>query len=105
LGSLSLLHLPDKLLFFQSKFFPFKLEQFQLLLVIPGQICKLLLSFLESKCLDLVLIIDLHDLLDVLLAPRKVSHEVPVLGHQLDVLAFQVLDPRRLIFHFFFRFL
>ena len=105
MGSLSLLHLPDKLLFFQSKFFPFKLEQFQLLLVLPGQICKLLLSFLESKCLDLVLIIDLHDLLDVLLAPRKVSHKVPVLDHQLDVLAFQVLDPRRLIFHFFFRFL
>lgn len=69
LGCLSLLHLANELLFLEGQFFSFKFEQLELLLVLSCKVSELGFSFLEGHCLELVLIVDLHDLFDVLLLP------------------------------------
>ena len=95
------MNLTQELLFFKSQFFPFEFELLELFFVFSSKLSELDFALSEGLCLHLILIINRHNLLQIPLLSRQVSHQVSVLGNQLHVLSFQLLQSLILIFLLF----
>lgn len=83
---LSLVDLPDELFFLEGQLLALKLDHLELLFVFAGELRELDLPLAEGIRLQLVLLVDSHQLLQLALLSRHVRHHTPRLAHQLDVL-------------------
>ena len=89
--------LADELLFFEGELFSLELDDLEFLFVFSRQVCELQLPLSEGIGLELVLLIDGHQLLEFSLLAGQVRHHAPSLAHKLPVFPFSLVQHDPLI--------
>ena len=97
LDAFSLVHLSNELFLLEGKLLSFKLDHLKLLFVLTTQLSELQFPLPELVRLQLELFVDRHDLLELALLARQISHQVAILTDQLSVLPFYLVQSDPLI--------
>ena len=97
LDAFSLVHLSNELFLLEGKLLSFKLDHLKLLFVLTTQLSELQFPLPELVRLQLELFVDGHDLLELALLARQISHQVAILTDQLGVLPFYLVQSDPLI--------
>ena len=97
LDAFSLVHLSNELFLLEGKLLSFKLNHLKLLFVLTTQLSELQFPLPELVRLQLELLVDGHDLLELTLLARQISHQVAILTDQLSVLPFYLVQSDPLI--------
>jgi len=90
--------LAHELLLFESQFLALKLDHLQFFAVLAGQLGELDFPLSESIGLQLVLLVDGHQLFQFSLLPSHVRHHAPRLAHQLNVVLLRLVQSELLVF-------